>query len=170
MHRRKMTLVLSLLVMAMVVLIVIGIAVIMNAVEERRISRAIDAAWSQGTAADMPDYLRAIDDQSEYEIQKIEKGNPMVITTVVRGIDLGSVLKDQALSDFPANQEEAVLNSYLLSLIDSAPPTRVSALIYAWEEGDGYRIQFSETFVDAMSGGVYTYTLELIDEITGGAK
>lgn len=157
------------------VIAIIGAALIAGEVwffygmfQKKQITRAVDRAWAQAVSPDDPPYLRAIDERSHYEIEKIKKGEVYEITVTVRGVDLGGRLREISLEDFPKTEDEDEINDYLLDLIEEADETEVTTVLYALPEGEGYSIQFSDTFVDAMSGMVYSYTRELADTWTEG--
>lgn len=133
----------------------------------RQLLRAIEEAWNRDLDEDMPRYLQYIDEHSDFRIEAIEKGEPWVITVTVTGVDLAGELKPR---NFAKYDDPKDIDDYLLSLAKKADPLERTAIIYAWQSEDGYRIQFSEAFIDAMTGGVYSYTLELIDEIAGGGR
>lgn len=135
--------------------------------------RAIEEAWQESESANVPAYLQVIDRETRFEVEKVEKvekGDPYVITVTVYGIDLGGRLRETDPASFPDTRDEEVLNEYLLNLLNDAARTEVQTVIYAWPEGDGYRFRFSETFADAMTGMVYSYTRDLVNEMTGGAQ
>ena len=137
---------------------------------EQTLHQAIADAWNKDWSEDMPAYLQYIDLQSDFEIDDIERGDPWVLTVTVCGLDVGGELNKQDPMLFSEDATETEMDQYLLSLAKQAELTYKTAKIYAWPEDGSYRIQFSETFIDAMTGGVYSYTLDLIEEITGGAK
>ncbi len=128
----------------------------------------IEEAWNRSDAGDLPEYLRYIETVTEFEVEKVENGDPMIITVTVRGIDLGGELKKTGPADYFGAVDEVSMNSYLIDLAKIAGPTEVTAIVYAWTEGEDYRIEFSDTFVDAMSGMVWSYVMDLVDELTGG--
>ena len=132
--------------------------------------RAIEEAWQESESPNAPAYLQVIDRETRFEVEKVEKGDPYVITVTVYGIDLGDRLRETDPASFPDTRDEEVLNEYLLNLLNDAARTEVQTVIYAWPEGDGYRFRFSETFADAMTGMVYSYTRDLVNEMTGGAQ
>lgn len=132
--------------------------------------RAIEEAWQESESPNAPAYLQVIDLETRFEVEKVEKGDPYVITVTVYGIDLGGRLRETDPASFPDTRDEAVLNEYLLNLLDDAARTEVQTVIYAWPEDGGYRVRFSETFADAMTGMVYSYTRDLVNEMTGGAQ
>ncbi len=129
---------------------------------------AIEEAWNRSDAGDLPEYLRYIETFSEFEVEKVETGDPVIITVTVRGIDLGGELKKMDPAGYFGATDEASMNDYLMDLVKIARPTEVTTIVYAWPQEDGYRIEFSETFVDAMSGMVWSYVMDLADELTGG--
>lgn len=164
----------KLLLIALAVVLVAAMAFVSWRLYENRqretLYRAIEEAWYESESPNAPAYLQVIDLETRFEVEKVEKGEPYVITVTVYGIDLGGRLRQTDPASFPDTREEAVLNEYLLNLLDDAARTEVQTVIYAWPEGDGYRIRFSETFADAMTGMVYSYTRDLVNEMTGGAQ
>lgn len=132
--------------------------------------RAIREAWSVTQDENTPEYLQYIDYWTDFGITDIRKGEPYVVTVTVHGKDLGGRLRQLSLEDFPTDPDPEVLNAYLLEQAKEAEFVAFTAQVYAWKEEDGWRIQFTETFVDAMSGGVYSYARDLADEITGGSQ
>ena len=103
-------------------------------------------------------------------LEEIEKGDPYVLTVTVYGVDLGGKLRETDPAQFPNTDDEQVLNDYLLKLLEESEYTEVQTFLYAWPEDDGYRIQFSDTFVDAMTGMLMTYAREMVEEVVGGAQ
>lgn len=126
-------------------------------------------AWQQTYSEDAPAYLDAIAWETLYQLDGYEKGNPWILHMTVMGVDLGKELKNADLSMFTKDSTEKEINDYLVSLVKQAEKTKISTYIYAWPEGDGFRIEFSETFIDAMSGKVYSYAKEILLDYMGGA-
>ena len=164
MRKRKLFLT---VIAVLIAALVIGLAgwYLWNANESRKLYNAIEEAWNRDLDDDMPEYLQYLDEISEFQIDSIEKGEPWVVTVTVTGLDLAGDLKPKNFAKYTDPED---IDRYLLSLAKKADPLERTAVLYAWPEEDGYRIQFSETFIDAMTGGVYSFTLELIAEITGG--
>jgi len=135
--------------------------------DSRQLQNAIEEAWNREADADMPQYLQYLDEHSDFEITSIEKGEPWVVTVTVKGLDLAGELKPKHFAKYDDPED---IDEYLLSLAEKADPLERTATLYAWRSEEGFRIRFSESFIDAMTGGVYSYTLELIDEIAGGGR
>ena len=135
-----------------------------------KIHRVIQEAWNQNNSENMPEYLTYIDLYSDFGIEKIEKGDPWVVTVRVRGVDLAEKLKEADLSAFTADTEERKMDRYLVDLVIEADLVWVDCDVYLYPEGDDFRVQFSDTFVDAMSGMLLSYARELTEEAVGGAK
>ena len=140
-----------------------------SAYQKDTLYKAINQAWQQANDKDTPEYLKYLDKHSKFKITSIEEGEPLVLNVTVRGVDVAGELRKIDSLAFDLDMDEEELNDYLISLAKQAGSTEVSTIIYAWPEENGtYRIQFSETFIDAMSGMVYSYVQELINELTGG--
>lgn len=132
--------------------------------------RAVLEVWNQTATEDTPAYLQAIDRRTEFVLEKIEKGNPYVLTVTVYGVDLGGKLRETDPAAMSGLESEQAINDYLTGLVEQSGETEVQTILYAWPEGDGYRIQFSDTFIDAMSGMVYSYFQDMINGATGGMQ
>ncbi len=132
------------------------------------LSRCISTAWGETYEDDMPEYLKALAWESLYQLDGYEKGDPWVLTVTVMGVDLAAELRKADLSIFTADSTEREIDAFLVSLVKQAAPTRITTYLYAWPENDGFRIEFSETFIDAMSGKVYSYAKEALLEQMGG--
>ncbi len=134
------------------------------------IHRVIQEAWDQPQSDDMPEYLKYIDMYSDFSIEKIEKGDPWVITIRVMGVDLAEQMRNIDPALFSADMEEWELDTYLVSLVKKADLIYVDCFVYLYPQDDGFRVQFTETFVDAMSGMTLTYAREMAQEVVGGTK
>ena len=136
--------------------------------QKEKLNESISQAWSKANDDDQPAYLDALAQESTYMLEDFQRGNPWVLTVTVHGVDLGGALKKADLSAFTADSTEKDINDFLILLIKQAAPTKITTRIYAWPEEDGFRIEFSETFIDAMSGNVYSYAKEALLGFTGG--
>lgn len=135
---------------------------------EEQIAEAIEQTWNEAVGKDEPAYLQEIGKRSSYEIISMEGENEYIIHTVVSGIDMSGELDSMSMDDIP--QDEAEINALLIEMIGRCPQVETEAQIYARKTEDGYQISFSDTFVDAMSGKIYSYYTQKIDEMTGGVQ
>ena len=148
------------------VIITVGLWIyFINASFEKKIKNSIEVAWNEVNIDDAPAFLQTIAQLSAYEIQSIEKGDTCTIHVVVRGVYLGNELKKLSHDDFPQTKDEDVLNDYLLGIIEKCDYVETATVIYAEPATDRYKIYFSDTFVDAMSGKVYSYYMDLIEGV-----
>lgn len=162
------------------ILLVVGVIIILAAISaglwmhfnnasfEEDIKNSIDSAWGESDTDDTPAFLQEITRLSSYEVTSIEEGDTYTINVVVKGIDLGSELKELSYEDFPQADDEDALNDYLLSIIENCEIIKTSTVIYAEPSAEGYEISFSDTFVDAMSGKIYSYYMDLIEGVLEG--
>ena len=134
------------------------------------VHRVIQEAWDRGQPEDMPDYLQYLDMYSNFSIEKIEKGDPWVITVRVQGVDLAEQLRNTDPALFAGDTAEWKLDQYLTDLVIRADLVYVDCFVYLFPEEEGFRVRFTETFVDAMSGMTLTYAREMVEELVGGAQ
>ena len=162
------------IVLAVIGIIIVAIALILfgiyrnNVPTEEDFLRAIDDAWNNASDPDDPDYLLAIERVSMYEIINIESGDYYTIHVEVTGIDIGHELNQINPNDYP--QDETAINAYLIELVKKCPKVETKCTIYATVVDDVIQITFSDTFVDAMTGKIYSYYMEKVNEIMGGAQ
>ena len=62
---------------------------------------------------------------------------------------------------------EGVLNEYLINLIEQCEVVETHASIYIEQLESEYSVYFSDTFVDAMSGKIYSFFLDLFKKSLG---
>lgn len=134
---------------------------------EEQIAAAIELAWSEALRSDEPAYLQEISRRSSYEIIGMEEGNGYIIHAIVTGIDMSAELDGMPMEGLP--QDEEGINTLLIDMVNRSPQIETETIIYAEKVAEGFQITFSDTFVDAMSGRIYSYYSNKINEITGGA-
>ena len=134
------------------------------------VHRVIREAWDREQPEDMPEYLQYLDMYSDFSIEKIEKGDPWVVTVRVRGVDLAEQLRNTDPELFDGDTPEWKLDQYLKELVIRADIVYVDCFVYLFPEEEGYRVRFTETFVDAMSGMTLTYAREMVEDLVGGAQ
>ena len=137
---------------------------------ERNIRNAIDKAWKDGSTDDVPVFLQEIDKKSAYEIVSIVKGDIYTINVVVKGIDLRREMNSRLFEDFLSLMDDDVWDNYICELIEKCEYVETETIIYVTPLENEYNVFFSDTFVDAMSGKIYSYCMDVIDEIMGGVQ
>ena len=157
-------------------IIAIGVSVILCALVGMLISRymfkqtikeAIDEEWRLSEQEDIPEYMKEIDRKSSYRIVKIDKGNICKVQVVVQGVDLANEMRKIPIQDLPKMADEQEINTYVIGLIEKSEMVETEANIYVEKNPKGYDVTFSDVFVDAMSGKLYTYSIEVMEEILG---
>lgn len=132
--------------------------------------QVIRTAWERSLSEDQPEYLQHIEMYSDFSVEKVEKGNPWVVTVRVQGVDLAGQMQNVDPAKFSADTMPEELDQYLVSQVKKSRTVDVECFVYLYKEGDGFRVQFTETFVDAMSGMVLSYARETVQEVVGGAQ
>ena len=159
-----------LLVVTVLVLILAVVAILWfvnQPTTEDDIRDAVAVAWNGAISEDDPAYLKEISKRSSYEITDVEEGDFCTVHVMVTGIDMGIELDQIPMEDFP--KDEAAINEYLVEIIGRCPQVETETVIYASYVDGKYQITFSDTFVDAMSGKIYSYYMNKVEEIMGGA-
>lgn len=167
---RKVRVILAVLALVAAFLCAFGAWKLYELAQFEKMEQAVWDAWYASYSDDAPAYLDAIDRETYFVLEEIEKGEPYVLTVTVYGVDLGGKLRETDPAEFPNTDDEQVLNDYLLKLLEESEYTKVQTFLYAWPEDGGYHIQFSDTFVDAMTGMIMTYAREMVEEVVGGAQ
>lgn len=170
-NKSKRTKKIVLAICAMIVLATITVGVwlfVDNISFKEGIKKSIEAAWSEADKNDVPPFLQEITRRSSYEIISVEKGDTCTVDVVVKGVDLGSELKAISYEELPQSEEETAINDFLLDIIENCEIVETPAVIYAKPSGESYEIVFTDTFVDAMSGKIYSYCMDLVGEALEG--
>ena len=163
------------ILMAILVLIVVAFVAFLGwrvykVNQQETLTGIIQEAWERTQSDDMPEYMQYMEMYSSFGVKKIEKGDPWVVTVHVWGVDLAEQMRNIDPARFSAGTEERDLDEYLVSLVKKADVTSVECIVYMYPREDGFRVQFTETFVDAMSGMVLTYAREMAQEAVRGAR
>jgi hypothetical protein len=169
MNKQKKKITIALIgAIALAIAIILFVVYRNSTLSEEDILRAIDDAWNNAADSNDPDYLQAIERVSTYEIVSIEDGDYYTIHMMITGIDVGSELEQISLESFA--QDEDAVNAYLIELINQCLQVQTEAVIYAIPKDDGLQITFSDEFVDAMTGKIYSYYMDKVEEILGGTQ
>lgn len=133
----------------------------------------IDTAWMSAISENQPEYLTKIDERSSYTIKKIEKDDKeYTISVEVDAPDLGGQLSKLDFEDLPQTKDIEELNAFLCTQIDCSSNIKTDTEIYATELDGVYKITFSDEFVDAMSGNIYSYSnnvlIDMLQSYEGG--
>ena len=163
----------------LIVLLAVLLPAVLSGLLIWRVSRAqrieiaqqvIRTAWERSLSEDQPEYLQHIEMYSDFSVEKVEKGNPWVVTVRVQGVDLAGQVQKLDPDKFSADILPEELDQYLVSQVKKARTVDVECFVYLYKDGDGFRVKFTETFVDAMSGMVLSYARETVQEVVGGAQ
>ena len=167
MRRNKVFLTVILIIIAATLLGLLGWRLWVT-VTRQNLHQAIVDVWNEDSSEDMPEYLQYLDRVARFQIEHIEKGEPWVVTVTVKCPDLAAELQKEDPWQYYGEADMDAMDEYMLAVAKSAKIAERTATVYVWPEEDGYRVRFTETFVDAMTGGIYGYTMTLIEDITGG--
>lgn len=170
---RKIRSLVVILVILILLAVILGGMLIWRLIEINRLEKihqVIQDAWDQSKSEDMPEYLSHIDMYSNFSVEEMEEGEPWVITVRVQGVDLAEQLRNADLTQFSEDTPSWEMDQYLVSMVNKADIVYVDCYVYLYPEGDDFRVQFTETFVDAMSGMALSYAREMAQEAMRGVQ
>lgn len=120
---------------------------------------AVDKAWNTAKTEDQPEYLTKLDELTSYELNSVEQeGDRYIIEASVMAPDLGGQLSKIDYSKLSQTESTEDINAFLCEQIEKAEIQKTISYIYAYKINGKYQISFSENFVDAMSGNLYSYS------------
>lgn len=121
--------------------------------------KAVNEAWETANLEEQPDFLKILNQKSSYELKNVKKENGrFLISVTVTFPSVDERLKELNVSDYPQSKESEEINSFLCEQINKSKLKKTKATIYAAKINNEYHISFSDEFVDAMSGGLYSYS------------
>lgn len=152
-----------------IVIMVVGIFLLMSnkKLNEGAIKRVILNDWNTLTEDDKtPVYIARIDELTEFEIIEMKyRDNIYDVLVNVEGIDLGEQLSKIDIDKFPVTVDEDELNTFLIEVISKSPKIKTKAKIQIEViNNDEYQVRYSEEFVDSMSGFIYTYSKNMVEQ------
>ncbi len=127
---------------------------------------AVQTTWKSAKSDEQPKYLTKIDSLSSYKLKSVEKEDgQQVITAVVTSPDLKTQLSKIEYKDLPQTEDTEAINNFLCEQIEKADVIKTEATVYAVETNGEYKISFSEEFVNAMTGNLYSYSQTALTDI-----
>lgn len=156
-------------VIAAICLLTISLIFVLNNKNDSSIDESlidsIDKKWSSAKSDNQPKYLTEIDKKSSYEIKSVKKdGDFYTIKAIITAPDLGDQLLKLGYETLPNTDDTNEIDEFLCEQLEMAENKQTEAYIYAEFFDEKYNISFSDDFVNAMSGNLYSYSQKsLID-------
>lgn len=133
---------------------------------DAKLTSAVDAAWDNAKTENQPEFLTKIDELSSFKLTKVQKEDGRyIIKATVTAPDLSEKLSKLEQSELPQNNNPEELNKFLCKQLEDTKIKNTDSIIYAFIENGEYHITFSEEFVDAMSGNLYSFSKKAYMEI-----
>ena len=119
----------------------------------------INKKWNEVVNIEnQPRYLTELNRLSQYTVNSVKKVDDVyVVKVTVSAPDLGSIMKTFDYSNLPSTENTDEINSFLCEQLKFAEIIKTETYIHAYKIDDTYQILFSDEFVDAMCGKLYTY-------------
>ncbi len=162
-----------LIAIAIVALIVLFILLFNGIKTKKEISTAINNTWNEiVNIENQPQYLMELNDLSQYTVKSVKKVDGVyVVKATVSAPDLGAIMKTFDYNKLPNTENADEINSFLCEQLKTAEIVKTKAYIHAYKVDDTYQISFSDEFVDAMCGKLYTYAQSsFVDMMQGYSK
>lgn len=140
---------------------------------QEALALAVESAWLSAQSPEQPAFLTKLDEMSSYELHSVEplENGRYLLKMVVTAPDLGGQLMKLGYAQLPQENNENELNTFLCEQIDKAEVKQSEAAIMAVSVDGEYHITFSDDFVDAMSGGAYSYSRQaMVDMLQNAVK
>lgn len=135
----------------------------------------IDSDWNESITAqeNQPRYLDLLSERSVYKISSIDReNNYYTITVTVSAPNLKGYFINNS-TEMPENVND--LDAFICECIEKADYVETVAEVYIYELEGKTKVSYSDAFVDAMHGGIISYSQEMLrdlysDFFNGGVK
>lgn len=125
----------------------------------------IDSDWSESIAEqeNQPRYLDMLSQKSSYEINSVDRENKYyTITVTVSAPNLKDYFINKS-ADMPESAND--LDAFLCECIEKTEYTETVAEVYIYELDGETKVSYSDAFVDAMHGGIISYSQEMLRDL-----
>lgn len=127
-----------------------------------RIKRLIDSNWEEAIAVQEEQlrYLEKLSQEASYKIESIDSENGgYIVTVVVSAPDLKGYFLNNSV-DLLTNIED--LDTFVCECIEKSDFRETMAEVYVYELDGEVSVSYSDTFVDAMHGGIISYSQDML--------
>lgn len=127
-----------------------------------RIKTLIDSNWEEAMIVqeEQPRYLEKLSQEASYKIESIDNEEGYyIVTVIVSAPDLKGYFIDNSV-DMLTNIDD--LDTFVCECIEKSDSIETTAEVYVYELDGGVSVSYSDTFVDAMHGGIISYSQEML--------
>jgi hypothetical protein len=125
----------------------------------------IDADWAESLVSqeDQPQYLEQLSQKATYVINSIDGDDGYyTITVTVSAPDLKTYFINNSVH-LLENVDD--LDAFVCDCIEKSSYIDTVAEVYIYELAGEIRVSYSDTFVDAMHGGIISYSQEMLRDL-----
>lgn len=128
--------------------------------------REIISDWTNSGTYEETSFMKCFDSASSFEVIAVEKEGKdcYVVKCNVTSPDLLEALK-KSKTKIPFGAGEDELNEIIIKLVENSKPKTTSQNVSVFKTDDGYHVEYTEGFVDAMYGYSYLYCREQMDNL-----
>lgn len=130
-----------------------------NSKIDNKMMIAVKNTWATTQTEEQPLYLTKLEESSSYELISVTNEDGLyIITAEITAPDVSKQLQTVDAEDFPKTEDENEINQFLCEQIEKSKTVKTKADIYAYEINGEYQISYSDSFINAMSGNLCTYS------------
>lgn len=125
----------------------------------QKITEAIIEEWNNSSNFEETSFMHSLEERSEFTIDDIQEGEEegyYEVTCSVTSPDILDSLKQYQNNSMKVETNES-MNSKIIELVNNGQLKTTNQTVTVFETEDGYYVEFSEGFVDAMYGYSYSY-------------
>lgn len=135
----------------------------------KNITSEINSAWeNSGEEYDADSFMKSFDDYSSFTIDNIEETEKdcFIVTCSVTSPDVLERLKSYQ-NEITEIQSEDVMNKEIIEIINNSELKTTQQNVTVFKTDNGYKVEFSEGFIDAMYGYSYIYCRNEMNNMIG---
>ena len=156
-----------LLAVAVIAAAVVIIFVVKGSNAAEIIPEEIENAWVASAEYEENSFMNMLDERSSFTIDDIQEEEDDVykVTCTVSAPDIKDALDEYAksVSGIPDDKE---INESISQMLETAPIKETSQSVTVFKTDDGFSVEFSDDFVDAMCGYSYKFCKAQMNELT----
>ncbi len=167
-NKKKNIIIISLLlVLAIAVTATIVFVILHNRVPSNgAMQDEIYKVWTEANSFDDTSFMAAFETESSFVVTSVEEREEdcYVVTCDVTAPNLLDLLT-QYLDGLTQRPTESKINDAIVEMISSAELQTTQQTVTAFKTDDGYVIEFTDGFIDAMYGYSYNYCCEQLENV-----
>lgn len=166
--KRKKSIVVTLVLLILIVVTSISIFILVsnNKISNEKMQQEINNAWVEASNYEINSFMQKFDEKSSFEVIDIneKEENCYVVNCEIASPDiLNSLITYQnSLTSVPTEKE---MNIEIEKIISESSIKKTQQTVTVYKTEEGYSIEFTKEFINAMYGYSYDYCKSQVDEL-----